>query len=283
MQTQFRPLLDAACRKQSVVLKPPERKGISLTEQNLGQVQLSAVRHQTVGAAGPVGDRLEVQGMLMNLSPLRPMAFHVTVETDAATYADWHVPRLDMLKSTPLPAQNVVKSMEIAASAVANAAAARGYGPRPPHVPRPHPLRPGRQRRSSALDFRPTAQTGVWGGERVRRVIILPGRSWLTGWKPIPHSTGSIQPLDPDVSIPDGPAVVLEAEVALACKILQGSRELVLVPSGFWFAVVHWSRSMSTICSPFSTTQMRLPRHVIRYWFHCPAGRTVFFVGAKQS
>lgn len=128
MQSQFRALLDAACRKQNVVLKPPQRKGISLTEENMGQVQLTAVRHQTVGAEGLAGDRLEVQGTLMNLSPLRPMAFHVTVQTDAATYADWLIPKLDMLKSTPLPAQNVQKPMDIAASAVAEAAAARGLG-----------------------------------------------------------------------------------------------------------------------------------------------------------
>ena len=117
MQSQFPSLIEAACRKQNVVLKPPERKGVSLTEENLGQVQLTAVRHQTVGAAGLVGDRLEVQGTLLNLSPLRTLAFHVTVETDAATYADWFIPKLDLLKSTPLPAQNVVKPMQVPAAA----------------------------------------------------------------------------------------------------------------------------------------------------------------------
>ena len=110
-------MLEAACRKQNVVLKPPERKGISLTEENLGQVQLTAVRHQTVGAAGLMGDRLEVQGTLLNLSPLRTMAFHVTVETNAATYAEWFIPQLDLLKSAPLPAQNVVKPMQVPAAA----------------------------------------------------------------------------------------------------------------------------------------------------------------------
>jgi hypothetical protein len=128
MQSQFQPLLESACRKQNVVLKPPERKGISLTDENLDQVQLTAVRHQTVEAAGLMGDRLEVQGTLLNLSPLRTLAFHVTVETDAATYAEWFIPKLDLLKSTPLPAQNVTKPMQIAAAAVAGAAAARGLG-----------------------------------------------------------------------------------------------------------------------------------------------------------
>lgn len=122
MQNQFRPLLEDACRRQKVVLKPPSRAGLSLTEEQLGQVQLTAVRHQTVGAAGLAGDRLEVQGTLLNLSPLRGMAFYVTVETDAATYADWFIRRLDPLKSAPLPAQNVVKSMR--------AAAMPGAGPR---------------------------------------------------------------------------------------------------------------------------------------------------------
>ena len=117
IQAQFPSLLEAACRKQNVSLKPPEQKGISLTEANLGQVQLTAVRHQTVGAAGPVADRLEVQGTLQNLSPLRPMAFHVTVETDAATYAEWFVAKLELLKSTSLPAQNVVKPMRVPAVA----------------------------------------------------------------------------------------------------------------------------------------------------------------------
>jgi len=124
MQAQFPTLLEDACRKQKVVLKPPARKGLSLTEENLGQVQLTAVHHRTVGAAGLAGDRLEVQGALMNLSPLRTMAFHITVETDAATYADWFIPKLDLLKSTPLAAQNVVKPMQIAT------APALGQGPR---------------------------------------------------------------------------------------------------------------------------------------------------------
>ena len=115
-QAQFRPLLEDACRKQKVTLQPPSRAGLSLTEENLGQVQLTAVRHQTVGPAGLAGSRLEVQGTLRNLSPLRPLAFHVTVETDAATYADWYIPKLDLRKNAPLPPQNVVKPMQAAAA-----------------------------------------------------------------------------------------------------------------------------------------------------------------------
>jgi hypothetical protein len=135
MQSEFQPLLAAACRKQNVLLKPPARKGISLTEENLGQVQLTAVRPQTVGDAGLQGDRLEVQGTLLNLSPLRTMVFHVTVETDAATYADWFVPKLDLLKSTPLPARNVVKPMTVSAAVGGIGQGARTVGVRIRSVP----------------------------------------------------------------------------------------------------------------------------------------------------
>jgi hypothetical protein len=124
MQRQFRPVLETALRNQRVALKQPKPKGISITEENLGEVQLTAVRHRTVGAAGPMADRLEVQGKLTNLSPLRPMAFQVTVETDAASYAEWFVRALGSSKSVALPAQNVTKAMQVRAGA-----APAGQGP----------------------------------------------------------------------------------------------------------------------------------------------------------
>jgi hypothetical protein len=39
------------------------------------------------------------------------MAFYVTIETDADTYAGWHVPNLDIQKSTTLDLQLVTKVM----------------------------------------------------------------------------------------------------------------------------------------------------------------------------
>lgn len=117
MQTQFRPLLEDARRRQNVPPESSAPKGVVETDENLGRVQLTAIRHQTVGPGGVMGERLEVKGTLLNVSPLRTLAFYVTVETDAATYADWLIPKLDVLKTSPLPAQTVVKPMQVAAGA----------------------------------------------------------------------------------------------------------------------------------------------------------------------
>jgi hypothetical protein len=124
MQQQFQPVLEAGLRNQRVALQQPKPKGISLTEQAMGEVQMTAVRHQTVGAAGVVASRLEVQGRLNNLSPLRPLAFHVTVETGEGTYAEWFVPSLASQSTTNLPAQNVTKPMAILPGAQPGGAAA---------------------------------------------------------------------------------------------------------------------------------------------------------------
>jgi hypothetical protein len=127
MQSQFRTALEAAVRRQGTVLKPPSVKGLSVTEEDLGRLQLTAVRHQT---PGPPGTRLEVHGTLTNLSPLRPLAFHVTVETDAATYAEWLVPQLASLQSTSLPAQDATKAMRIPAAKETDAPAEPATGVR---------------------------------------------------------------------------------------------------------------------------------------------------------
>lgn len=106
----FRLALEAGMKRQKVTReKPKPPPGMSQTVESLGEVQLSAVRHADAGPG-----RLEVQGALANLSPLRPMAFHVTVETDAALYAEWFVPSVEVAKSIPLSVQQVQKMMNIA-------------------------------------------------------------------------------------------------------------------------------------------------------------------------
>jgi hypothetical protein len=110
MQTQFRTALDAAGKRPDTVLKRPSAKAPSLTEEELGQVELNAVRQES---PGPPHVRFQLSGTLTNLSPLRPMAFHVTVETDAATYAEWLIPRLDSKKSAPLPVKDARKAMRM--------------------------------------------------------------------------------------------------------------------------------------------------------------------------
>lgn len=106
VEQDFRSSIDVAIRRQKVVIDPEKPVGISITQENVGTVEMTAVNHATEGG------RLEVGGKLTNMSPLRAMAFHVTVETDAGTYADWHVPLLDTNKTASLAQQNVVKRMQ---------------------------------------------------------------------------------------------------------------------------------------------------------------------------
>ena len=169
MQSQFPPLLEAACRKQNVVLKPPERKGISLTEENLGQVQLTAVRHQTVGAAGLHGRSLGSPGH--------------AAESVAAADDGFSRHRRDgcgdlcrLVHSQAGPAQEHAAAGPERRQADAGFRRRRG-GDRPSsrHLPRPHPFGPCGQRRSQTLEFRPTAGAGV-GGLGLRKRVAHQGR-----------------------------------------------------------------------------------------------------------
>lgn len=103
IQKEFLPFLQNALKKQKVDLSPEHPPGMLYTQQDLGEVRLTGVDR---------GDgRLYMEGTLMNISPLRPMAFHVTAETDGGTYADWLIPSLDIGKSAPLQEQTTSKLM----------------------------------------------------------------------------------------------------------------------------------------------------------------------------
>ena len=103
-ESDFKPALETGIKRQKVVLNPVKPAGVSKTSENMGEVELSATNYVDEG-------RLEVQGVLRNTSPIRAMAYHVTVETESGMYAEWHFPSLDVQKQVPLPAQNVTKRM----------------------------------------------------------------------------------------------------------------------------------------------------------------------------
>jgi hypothetical protein len=105
LEKEFDQTLDNGLKRQKVSLNKEKTAGISKTQDGSGEVELTAVVRGN--AAAP----LEVQGRLTNISPLRTLAFHVTVETDGGTYAEWHVPSLDTLKSSPLSMQYANKVM----------------------------------------------------------------------------------------------------------------------------------------------------------------------------
>lgn len=106
LQQEFPRALETAARKQNIDLTEVKPPGYSQTTTNLAEVEMTAVRQAGIGGA------LEVEGQLRNLSLLRPMSFYVTVETDAGTYAEWHIAQLSTQKTTALPKQFVQKVMD---------------------------------------------------------------------------------------------------------------------------------------------------------------------------
>ncbi len=96
MEREFPEILQLAIRKQKLPLETVEPPGISMTESNLGKVQMTAVSGNGV---------LRVEGKLLNLSPLRPMSFLVMVQTDAGEYALWFQDAVGIAKTVPLAAQ----------------------------------------------------------------------------------------------------------------------------------------------------------------------------------
>lgn len=127
MQKEFRAALEAGLKRQKVDLLPKRLPGQSLTQQNGGEVQLNATAFVDRGT-------LEVQGTLKNTSPIRALAYHITVETDAGTYADWYVGNLDVAKSVTLEPQSASKRIANSRGGIA-----RGYRVRirsvPPNTP----------------------------------------------------------------------------------------------------------------------------------------------------
>ena len=74
MEREFPEILQVAIKKQKLPLDKVSPPGISMTESNLGKVQMTAVSGNGV---------LRVEGKLLNLSPLRPMRLLVRGVTDA--------------------------------------------------------------------------------------------------------------------------------------------------------------------------------------------------------
>lgn len=114
LQREFGPALKTAIRRQRV----PTKKtipGFTTSDMNLGYVEMKAVERSALGNA------LQVQGMLRNMSLIREMAFHVTVETDSGKYAEWHIPRLGVNKVASLRSQFAQKLMKNAPGGNSNA------------------------------------------------------------------------------------------------------------------------------------------------------------------
>ncbi len=104
LQSEFPQALKLAANNQKVSLDSPKPPGYLLTQSNLAEVEMTA------GRAG--AGAMQAEGQMRNISHLRPMSFHITVETDSGTYAEWFLPNVAPLKHLPLPKQFAQKRMQ---------------------------------------------------------------------------------------------------------------------------------------------------------------------------
>ena len=104
LQSEFPPWIESAAKKQNISLVDKVPVGHLVAQSNLAEVELTASK------AGANSD-VETEGRMRNLSQIRPMSFHITLETDAGTYAEWYLPSVDPQKGMTLPKQSAEKRM----------------------------------------------------------------------------------------------------------------------------------------------------------------------------
>ncbi|MFK7777830.1 MAG: DUF1570 domain-containing protein [Gimesia sp.] len=97
LQLKFKLELVQAILKQKVKLPKLEDRTVHLEKhkQEMAIVKMTATSYSRF--APP-----RIEGWLQNISPFRPMTFHVTVQTDAGTYAEWYLPKVGIRKKIKL-------------------------------------------------------------------------------------------------------------------------------------------------------------------------------------
>jgi len=103
LQQEFHSALDAGLKRQKVSLERKRTPGMLTVYDNSGQVDMTAVQF--------ADGRLQVDGQLTNISPIRALTYYVMVETDSGMYANWVVPNVEINKVTKLKPQNVRKML----------------------------------------------------------------------------------------------------------------------------------------------------------------------------
>lgn len=99
---EFPRVLNVGMKRQKV--RPPARKrdGLSLTDDKLAHVQIYAERDLSSG-------KMRMTGKIQNVSPIRPLTYHVAVVTNSGTYTDWVIDRLKVNGTAPLPGKIAAK------------------------------------------------------------------------------------------------------------------------------------------------------------------------------
>jgi hypothetical protein len=104
LEKQFRRELAVALRRNNINLDAALSR--RAPQQGLARYDIDVVRRDDMDGV------LVADGTLTNLSPFRPMSFHITLETDAGTYAEWHVHALAVGGEFALSKQFATKMMD---------------------------------------------------------------------------------------------------------------------------------------------------------------------------
>lgn len=107
LQLKFKVELVQAILKQKVKLPELDDRTVHLEKhkQEMAIVKMTATSYSRL--APP-----RIEGWLQNISPFRPMTFHVTVQTDVGTYAEWYLPKVGIRKKIKLKPQNAKMLMQ---------------------------------------------------------------------------------------------------------------------------------------------------------------------------
>lgn len=106
LQLKFKVQLIEAILESKIKLPQLDDKYVHLEKhkQEMAIVKMTATSYSP--ALPP-----RIEGWLQNISPFRPMTFHITVLTDAGTYAEWYLPEVGIRQKIKLKPQNASKIM----------------------------------------------------------------------------------------------------------------------------------------------------------------------------
>ncbi len=100
VQREFIPAFDAAIKRERFTPSRDDLPGVISKQMNLAAVDVTAESNGSVVA---------VAGALKNISPIREMAYYVTVHTDTGAYCDWFFPKVIIGGTKQLQQQAMTK------------------------------------------------------------------------------------------------------------------------------------------------------------------------------
>lgn len=103
IEEDFPRALQSGIRRQRIRFPDDPEPGLMIAHADLSEVRIKAVNRLDLGG------RLTVEGRIENISPIRPLTFHVVVITETGIYADWVVSDVPVGGSAPLAGQVAAK------------------------------------------------------------------------------------------------------------------------------------------------------------------------------